>query len=133
MPKRLLLALVVLALAIPACKGSSSPSTSATATPSPTPNPAASTATVQAEYDGNPYNGTIYANAAASGCPGSTTISGSTISATTGANSQPAGQATLSNLTPDIDYTFFYVVASGPTVSYCGLNWTYGTVDLTYP
>lgn len=85
-------------------------------------------------YNDAPYSGTIYANAAASGCPGSTTIGGSTISATaTPVGGQDYSQATLTGLTPDVDYTFFFVVAGGPTVSYCGIEWTYGTVYLSYP
>lgn len=132
MPKRLLFALGVLVLSICACKGSGSTTPSATSTPSPTPNPSATTATVAAQYDGSPYNGSIYANAAPSGCPGSTTIGGSTLSAVTGANSQPAGQATFSNLTPNIDYEFFFNFTGG-TASICGLQWTDQTVELSYP
>ncbi|HEY9086054.1 MAG TPA: hypothetical protein VIN40_09020 [Candidatus Tyrphobacter sp.] len=138
MPKRLLFAVGILALILAACKSAGTPTPTPTATPSPTPNPSASTATVTATYNGSPYSaatvppngsGTIYANAAASGCPGSTTVGGSTLSAQTNAS----GTATISNLTPNIDYEFFYIASGGPTVSTCTLYWTYATVYLTYP
>lgn len=133
MPKRPLFALGILVLILAACKSAGTTTPAATATPSPTPNPTATTATVMATYNGNPYSGTIYANEAASGCPGSTTITGSTLSAPTGNDGNPAGTATLTPLVANTDYEFFYVVAGGPTVSICTINWTYGTVSLSYP
>ncbi len=142
MPKRSILAVGLLALAISACKGVSAPTPRPTPTPTPTTNPVVTTATVNAQYRGSAYNGTIYANAAPSGCPGSTTISGSTLSAPASTNvtvnGQPYGQAVFSStngnaLTANTYYTFFYVVGGGPTVSLCTLNWTYGVVTLSYP
>ncbi|HUY40746.1 MAG TPA: hypothetical protein VMV82_04170 [Candidatus Dormibacteraeota bacterium] len=136
MPKRLLFALGVLVLVLVACKSAATITPKPTPSPTPTANPTANTATVNAQYNGSAYLGTIYANAAASGCPGSTVVSGSTVSATptlTTVNGQSVGQATLSPLTPNTYYTFFYVVGGGPTVSSCTLNWTYGPVTLKYP
>lgn len=149
MPKRLLLAVGILALILAACK--SSPSTTPTPVPSPTPQPTASTAVVTAYLNSNPYyppngTGTIYANSATGSatkvntdCQGSTTITGSTLSVQTGAipsgssTPQPDYQATFQNLTPTAYYVFFYVAsASGPIVSDCTDLWSYG-VTLTYP
>lgn len=141
MPKRSLLIIAFLALAISACKTSS---TTPSPTPSPTPtiNTTTTTGVVNATYDSNPYYpGTIYANAATSGCPGSTTVGGSTLQAATVQttyNGQQVGQATFSStngnaLTPNTYYTFFYVIPSGPTVSTCTLSWTYADVTLSYP
>lgn len=150
MPKRFLLsALVVLALSIAACKSSSTPTPKSTATPTPTPNPSASIAVVDAYYDNNPFSattsppngsGTVYANEASAGCPGSTQITGSTLSAQTGAtlagqpSPQPAYQATLTNLSPLAYYVFFYVAPNGATVSSaCTTAWTSQTITLRYP
>jgi hypothetical protein len=150
MPKRLLFALGILALILAACK-SAGTSTTPTPTPSPTPQPTASTAPVTAYYNGSPYyppngSGTIYANVATGSttktntdCQGSTTVTGSTLSAQTGAipsggsTPQPDYQATFSNLTPTAYYIFFYVASSsGPIVSVCTDLWSYG-VTLKYP
>jgi hypothetical protein len=150
MSKRFLLsALVVLALSIAACKSSSTPTPSPTATPTPTPNPSASIAVVDAYYDNSPFSantsppngsGTVYANEASSGCPGSTQVTGSTISAQTGAtlagqpSPQPAYQATLGNLVPLSYYVFFYIAPNGATVSsQCTNSWTSQTITLRYP
>jgi hypothetical protein len=134
MPKRLLFsALVVLAFALAACHGGgSSPTPTPTPTQTPTENPTATVATVYAQYENNPYNGTIYANAAPNGCPGSTTITGSTVSAVTGTGGESPGYAQLSPLTPNTYYTFFFIPSSGVVVSTCTLNWTRETVDLEY-
>ena len=86
-------------------------------------------------YNGAPYSGTIYANAATGGCPGSTTITGSTLTATaTPVGGQNYSQAIMQNLTPDTYYVFFYVAPPGFTVaSQCTLQWSVLTVYLTYP
>lgn len=141
MPKRLLLSVLVVGLAVAACKGNSS---SPTPTPSvsPTPEPTASTASVTASYNGNPYSavtsppngdGTIYMNSAtyssSSGCQGSTSVTASTVSSQTNAQ----GVAVFSNLTPTSYYMFFYVASSsGPIVSSCTDLWSLG-VTLKYP
>ncbi|MGH7736610.1 MAG: hypothetical protein ACREMP_01885 [Candidatus Tyrphobacter sp.] len=135
MPKRLLFALGVLLLSVIACKSSPSSTPTPGPTPTPTPNPTATTATVDATYNGAPYVGTIYANAAPGGCPGSTAITGSTVSAAaTAVGGQNYSQATFSNLTADTDYVFFFVPQSGQAVSdQCGIQWSSGTIILTYP
>lgn len=137
MPKRLLFALGILALAVIACHSgaaTSSPTAGPTATPSP--NPSASAATIDVEYNGSPYLGTVYANAATSGCPGSTTISGSTATAIASPPPDPSyeyyGVANFSNLMPDTYYVFFITPVGNGTVSTpCTLEWSAETLDLT--
>lgn len=136
MPKRSVLALGLLVLAVAACKGSpsSTPTTSPTATP--TPNTTVTTATVNAQYEGAAFSGTVYANAAPSGCPASTQVTGSTLSAATTpvtVNGEPYGQATFTSLTADTDYTFFFIANGNTYSSACGTSWTYGAVTIKYP
>ncbi len=142
MPKGLLFALGSLALVLAACHTGAT-STTATPSPTPSPNPSASAATVNAEYNGAPYVGTIYANPAPSGCPapdGTSVVGGTTISASSAAvNGQDYAVATLTNLTPDINYNFFFwpsgTPGTGAAVADCTINveWSYTTITLTYP
>ncbi len=141
MPKRSIVALGLLLLALTACK-SASTSPTPTTSPSPTVNPDITTATVDATYNNAAYTGTIYANAAPSGCPASTEITGSTVSATptvTTVNNVQVGQAVFSSATgnalvANTYYVFFFVPPTGPVVSsLCTESWTYGTITLSYP
>ncbi len=136
MPKGLLFALGTVALVLIGChSGATTPA--ATPTPTPSPNPSTSVATVDAEYNGAPYVGTIYANPAPSGCPapdGTNVVAGTTISATsTAVSGQIYAEATLTNLTPDINYNFFFLPTGGSAVADCTINieWSYETITLS--
>jgi hypothetical protein len=137
MPKRLLFALGILVLAVVAChSGAAAPTPTAGPTATPTPNPVASTATIDVTYNGSAYLGTVYANAAPSGCPASTTIGGSTATAIASPPPDPSyeyyGVANFSNLTPDTYYIFFITPGGGGTIStQCTLEWSYSTIDLS--
>lgn len=136
MSKGLLFAVGALALLLVACHTGAA-STSSTPSPTPSPNPSASSATVDAEYDGAPYVGTIYANPAPSGCPapdGTSVVAGTTISAqSTAVSGEDYAEATLTNLTPDINYNFFFLPSGGSAVALCTINisWSYETITLS--